>query len=306
VAERYVQLIRAGQQFAQHAGSGSGLQLRQLSLGDLVLAGTEEKLDLCGPLSAVYLQHRVERLVKVAGPAGLLATLRKVRSMLTVEPLAHFNKLQRKRRAAAGSSSSPAAAFAAFLAGRVVAVQEQLQAHMKVVAQDMPCGSAPKPQECMQQVLSYMQNLLDCAREDEASSSRSSGSSSDSDSLKGSLWLEFTKLEARKRSPASFDNPADDLKPPAAPSLRARWAADAAELQIFIPRAEGLVPAVLRGPPTYKALEEFCLSSCTHLFCTVATAGAGYMAAMGSFSLVVLDEAAQVRQRVWAPAFVLL
>jgi hypothetical protein len=76
--------------------------------------------------------------------------------------------------------------------------------------------------------------------------------------------------------------------------LLSRWEAAAMQLRAFIQQAEEQVPDVLRQEPSHSKLQQFCISSCRHLFCTVAAAGAPWMSAMGGFSVVVLDEAAQV------------
>jgi hypothetical protein len=323
-ARRSLRLIADARQFAQHAGSGSGLQLRPLSTGDVLLAGDEEKVDPSDPVAAVHLSHRVKRLLGISGRSGLLGTLSEASALLTVEQLFDFK--QQCRQQPAGSSSTPAAAFAAFLADSVVAVREQLQAQMKVVAQDMPSDSVVELQQSVQQLLSWLQVLLDCARDDEVSSSTSSSdsssgssdtgtsstsgtgigsgdtgtSSSDNDSISGtgstssgsrSLFDAFTFLKATKGGSAAFGSTAVEPHLVTEPDWLSRWETAAVQLQAIIQRAEEQVPDVLREAPCHNEMQQFCISSCKHLFCTVATAGAPYM---GGFLVVVLDEAAQV------------
>jgi hypothetical protein len=313
-AQRSLQLIADGRQFAQCAGSGSSLQMRPLSTGDMLLAGNEEKVDLSGPVAAVHLKLRVKRLMKIAGSSGLLGTFKEASALLNIKLLFDF------KQQPAASCSTPAAAFAAFLASRVVAVQQQLQAQMQVVTQDMPSDSVAGLQESVQQLLSWLQVLLDCARDEQASSSGSShsgssdtssdssssnSSSSDtssssndssigSDTSSGSLFDEFTALKATKGSSVAFGSSAVEAELLAAPAGLSRWEVAAVQLRAAIQQAEEQVPDVLRKAPSHRELQEFCVSSCRHVFCTVATAGAPYMSAMGGFSVVVLDEAAQV------------
>jgi hypothetical protein len=100
-ARRSLRLIADARQFAQHAGSGSGVQLRPLSTGDVLLAGDEEKVDPAGPVAAVHLSHRVKWLMKIAGRSGLLGTLQKASSLLTVKLLFDFKQQCKQQPAAA-------------------------------------------------------------------------------------------------------------------------------------------------------------------------------------------------------------
>jgi hypothetical protein len=320
LATRYLQLLQGQRQFADHVNSSSisgygsssssmgSAALQQLSSGDVLLVGNEERLELSDALAAVFLPGRVQRLMGVAGPMGVLGTLSELRRVLSAQQLADFRQQCRQQEASPSSSSSSSGidgsgsdcssgeGFASFLASRLRQLHKQLQRQLQVVVQDLPSQISQKIQHPMQQAVGFLEQILS-----HTTSSRHNNNSS------STVLRMYEALEAICGPSAAFDASPDAVTQAAlAGSSTHTWVTTAVQLLQAVraaQAAQAAAPAALQQRPNARALRQFCLSSCRHLFCTVSTVGSGVMADAGVFPVVVADEAAQL---VEAEAAILL
>lgn len=325
LAARYLQLLGTAGQFAASeepstsssrssigsSASRAGLSLQCFGPGDVLLVGTEERLDLSDSLLGVFLPARVQRLMGVAGPTGLLDTLGQLKHTLSARLYAEWRQHSMQQEllppadspTGSGSSTDPlhsgtAVAFEEFLQRRLVKLQAQLQQQLQVVQSDLPqqLAGARGLQTRMQQLLMLLQQLLLQLHDHDGT--RHSGH--------GPVLAAYAGLEADHGPSASLNlltgrSPSPQQQQQQQP--HSSWLEVAVQLLQASTAAQGVVPNILRQRPNAYTLQQFCLRSCRHVFCTVAAVGSGLMSGAGSFAVAVVDEASQL---VEAEAAILL
>jgi hypothetical protein len=346
LTSRYLQLLSAGCQFAQQSGAtnsaaavaaplasscpgrrspgGSGSvpggggggyagvlpNIDQLALGDVLLVGNEENLDLQGDLSKVYLPYRVKRLMGIAGPTGLLGLLSKgLRHTLSGQLLVEFNMEEGKRiqdesyqgYAAVsspstnsifedGSSSnqqrSRCKRFAGLLMNRLQSLQQQLSNAREVIQQDLPYSMVADLPLKLQQVLILLQRLLDQLQTASPEhQSLSSSSSSESEPL--ALYTALLEAPYTLSDISVLSSMGGQLQ-------STPWLVTAVQLLQAAKVAAAALPKLLLPHANFYTLRRACLQGSRHVFCTVSMVGSRVMQEAGCFAVVVVDEAAQV------------
>jgi len=327
LAARYLQLLGSAGQFAasgepstsSSSSSGSTASRAGLSLlgpGDVLLVGTEERLDLSDSLLGVFLPARVQRLMAVAGPTGLLDTLGQLKHTLSARLYAEWRQHSMQQgllppadcSGGSGSGKGPlhsdtAVAFEEFLQRRLVRLQAQLQQQLQVVQSDLPqqLAGARGLQARMQQLLMLLQQFLGLLQQHGHDDKRHSGH--------GSVLAAYAGLAADHGPSAGLNLLTGRSPSPQQQQQQQQQQPDSSWLEIAVQllqvstAAQGVVPNILRQRPNAYTLQQFCLRSCRHVFCTVAAVGSGVMSGAGSFAVAVVDEASQL---VEAEAAILL
>jgi hypothetical protein len=302
LAGRYLQLLDSKQQFAAAGSSNpratsgvnsssnmTGMQLQQLGRGDVLLVGSGDRLDLSDDLLSVFLPARVQRLMGIAGPMGLLQSLQSVKHVLSPGLLTEWTQDQQQLQQQGGAVSA-AASFEGFLLFKVAQLQHDLQQQLQVVQDDLPVLETSDLLLQLLAVVATLQRLQDALLSAQQAGAADTSCSSSSP---GSCVLSaFKALRTRQGSQADFravvESPAGpDDQPPA-------WLPAAVQAVRASTAAQAAIPNSLKQRPNAFRLQQLCLQSCRHLFCTVAAVGSGVMTGAGSFDVAVIDEAAQL------------